>query len=104
MTRKIIILLCLCVVALAAFSPASAKSTVYLVPIEGTIDGGLAAFVVRAVKEAQEAGADAVVFEVNTFGGRVDAAVVIRDAILNCPLKTIAFVNKRAISAGALIS
>ncbi|MCD6334336.1 MAG: nodulation protein NfeD [Candidatus Latescibacteria bacterium] len=104
MTRKIIILLSVCLTALAAFSPASAEGIVFLVPIEGIIDGGLAAFVVRAVKEAQESGADAVVFEVNTFGGRVDAAVVIRDAILNCPLKTIAFVNKRAISAGALIS
>ena len=104
MTRKIIILLSVCLTALAAFSPASAEGIVFLVPIEGIIDGGLAAFVVRAVKEAQESGADAVVFEVNTFGGRVDAAVVIRDAILNCSLKTIAFVNKRAISAGALIS
>ena len=104
MTRKIIILLCVCLAVLAEMSPASAKGTVYLVPIEGIIDGGLAAFVVRAVEEAQEAEADAVIFEVNTFGGRVDAAVVIRDAILNCPLKTIAFINKRAISAGALIS
>ncbi|MFH1005996.1 MAG: NfeD family protein [Candidatus Latescibacterota bacterium] len=104
MTRKIVILLCLCLAALAEISPASEGGTVYLVPIAGTIDGGLAAYVVRAIQEAEEAGADAVVFEVNTFGGRVDAAVVIRDAILNCPLKTIAFVNKRAISAGALIS
>jgi Serine dehydrogenase proteinase len=35
---------------------------------------------------------------------RVDAAVLIRDALLRTPVRTIAFVNKRAISAGALIA
>jgi membrane-bound ClpP family serine protease len=34
----------------------------------------------------------------------VDAAVLIRDALLRAPVRTVAFVNKRAISAGALIS
>ena len=44
------------------------------------------------------------VLEVNTFGGRVDAAVQIRDALLGARVPTIAYVNRRAISAGALIS
>jgi membrane-bound serine protease (ClpP class) len=77
---------------------------VYVAPIEGVIDLGLAPFVRRAIDEATNAGAAALVLEVNTFGGRVDAAVQIRDALLDSKVKTIAFVNKRAISAGALIS
>jgi membrane-bound serine protease (ClpP class) len=77
---------------------------VYVAPIEGVIDLGLAPFVQRVVDEATLAGAAAVILEVNTFGGRVDAAVLIRDALLNSKLRTVAFVNKRAISAGALIS
>ncbi len=80
------------------------KRVVHVAPIEGVIDLGLAPFVRRAIDEAAQAGAAALVLEVNTFGGRVDAAVQIRDALLNSPVKTIAFVNKRAISAGALIS
>lgn len=80
------------------------KRVVYVAPIEGTIDLGLAPFVRRAIDEAAQAGAAALVLEVSTFGGRVDAAVQIRDALLNSPVKTIAYVNKRAISAGALIS
>jgi membrane-bound serine protease (ClpP class) len=44
------------------------------------------------------------VLEVNTFGGRVDAAVQIRDALLDAKVPTLAYVNRRAISAGALIS
>ena len=74
------------------------------VPIEGTIDLGLPPYVERAVREAEDAGAMAILLEINTLGGRVDAASSIRDALLDCPLTTIAFVNKRAISAGALIS
>ena len=77
---------------------------VYVAPIEGTIDLGLAPFVERVLGEATDAGAAAVILEINTFGGRVDAAVLIRDALLNARVQTVAFVNKRAISAGALIS
>ena len=77
---------------------------VYVAPIHGMIDLGLAPFVDRVLEDAATAGAAAVIFEINTFGGRVDAAVVIRDALLRARVRTVAFVNKRAISAGALIS
>jgi membrane-bound serine protease (ClpP class) len=77
---------------------------VYVAPIEGMIDLGLAPFVQRVLDEAADAGAAAVVLEINTFGGRVDAAVQIRDSLLNARVPTIAFINRRAISAGALIS
>jgi membrane-bound serine protease (ClpP class) len=77
---------------------------VYVVPVDGVIDLGLAPFLARALETAQEAGAAAVVLEINTFGGRVDAAVAMRDALLNSPVRSIAFVNQRAISAGALIT
>jgi len=80
--------------------------TVYHVDVklEGMIDAGVAAFIERVIEDADAAGADAIVFEIDTFGGRVDAATVIRDAILDSKALTIAFINKRAISAGALIS
>ena len=80
------------------------RRVVYVAAIEGMIDLGLAPYVKRVLDEATAAKADAVVLEVNTFGGRVDAAVQIRDALLDSRVRTIAFVNKRAISAGALIS
>lgn len=80
------------------------RRIVYVAPIEGMIDLGLAPYVRRLLDEAAGAGAAAVVLEINTFGGRVDAAVQIRDALLDARVPTVAFVNKRAISAGALIS
>ena len=81
-----------------------ARPIVYVIPIHGTIDLGLAPFLTRTLREAQEAGAAAVLLDINTFGGRVDAAVAMRDALVNAPVRTIAFVNPRAISAGALIA
>jgi len=87
----------------AAAQAVPAKPIVYVLPIDGVIDLGLAPFVQRVIDEATQAGAAAVILEIDTFGGRVDAAVQIRDALLNTPLRTVGFVNKRAISAGALI-
>ncbi|MFO7303669.1 MAG: NfeD family protein [Acidobacteriota bacterium] len=90
-----------------ALNPVAAQAdrpVVYVVPVTGIIDLGLAPFLSRTIREAQDAGAAAVVLDINTFGGRVDAAVAMRDALLGSPVKTIAFVNQRAISAGALIT
>ena len=77
---------------------------IYKVPIEGTIDLGLPPFIKRVITKAEAENAAAVIFEINTFGGRVDAATQIKDAILSSKVPTIAFINRRAISAGALIS
>lgn len=85
-------------------SAEKAPQVVYVAMIEGIIDLGLAPFVQRVLNEAAREKASAVILEINTFGGRVDAAVLIRDALLNAPVRTVAFVNRRAISAGALIS
>jgi membrane-bound serine protease (ClpP class) len=83
---------------------APTRPVVYVLEIEGIIDLGLAPFVQRVLAEATAAQAAAVVLDIDTFGGRVDAAVQIRDALLGSKLRTVAFVDKRAISAGALIS
>src|SRR5690606_1448155 len=64
----------------------------------------LAVFVRRAVAEAEAAGAAAILVEINTFGGRVDSATDIRDALLRTHLTVIAFIPDRAWSAGALIA
>jgi membrane-bound serine protease (ClpP class) len=89
---------------LSAAPAATPRPVVYVLPVKGMIDLGLAPFIERGLAEAVDAGAAAVILEVNTFGGRVDAAVLIRDALLQAKIPTVAFVNHRAISAGALIS
>jgi membrane-bound serine protease (ClpP class) len=81
---------------------ASSSATVVHVRIDGTVDLGLSAFLDRVI--AQHPNAAALLLEINTLGGRVDAAIQIRDALLASKIKTIAFIHPRAISAGALIS
>ena len=83
---------------------AESRAEFLLVPIHETIDGGLAAFVKRGVAIAESRGMDGIIFDIDTPGGRIDSAVLIKDTILNATVPTVAFVNKSAISAGALIS
>lgn len=82
----------------------SADNQVYKIPIDGTIDNGLPPYVKRSIQVAEANNAAYILFEINTFGGRVDAATAIKDAIMNSKVPTVAFINKRAISAGSLIA
>ncbi|MBI4508459.1 MAG: hypothetical protein HY698_02405 [Deltaproteobacteria bacterium] len=78
------------------------EGRVTVLRVHGTIDLGLAPFVERVVKGLSEN--DILVLDINTLGGRVDAAIVIRDSLLHAKGKTVAWINPRAISAGALIA
>lgn len=78
--------------------------SIYRVPIRGTIELGLAPFVERSLEEAQQAGAAAVILELETPGGRVDAAERIANAIGDSGVPVYAFINRHAYSAGALIA
>ena len=100
---KKIILFLLAILSINPFILPQNKK-VYFAEIDGEIDLGMAPYVSRVVKEANEANADAIIFKINTFGGRVDAATQIKDAILSSNILTIAFINNRAISAGSLIA
>ena len=80
------------------------SQVIYKVPIHDTIDLGLPPFIERSIEMAENDKADAIIFDIDTFGGRLDAATQIKDAILSTKIPTIAFINRRAISAGALIS
>ncbi|HSV30696.1 MAG TPA: NfeD family protein [Atribacteraceae bacterium] len=101
----------LLIVMFLLFVPVSllAQSPVYWVPLKdvpdfGAVEWGLASFARRALQEAEQAGAEMVIFEIDTFGGRVDAMLFIKDAILRSPLKTVAFINSKAWSAGVFIA
>lgn len=76
----------------------------YHVKIEGQINLGLPNYIQRIVQRANEQEAGAIVIDINTPGGRVDAALQIRDAIFESEVPVYAFVNREAASAGALIS
>ena len=85
--------------------PALAETTeVHVVDISGTIDLGIAAFLERQIDQAQRSGATAFIVVMDTPGGRVDAAISMRDALLATDMPTITLVDTTALSAGALIA
>ncbi|MDT8901955.1 NfeD family protein [Anaeroselena agilis] len=106
MRRFVLILALILAVALAAgpAAYADAGGPVIVINIKGEIDGGQAALVHKAMNEAKTRNARAVLVEIDTFGGLVDAATVIRDKISEAPVETICHIKNRAWSAGALIA
>jgi membrane-bound serine protease (ClpP class) len=83
---------------------ATAQPDVYRVPVSGVIELGLAPFIERTIREAEAAGASAIILDIETPGGRVDAAQRITTAIHNTDIPVYAFVNMHAHSAGAMIA
>jgi membrane-bound serine protease (ClpP class) len=80
------------------------KGDVVVVPLRGEISPSLLMFLRRAEKVAESSGASAIIFEMNTYGGRLDAAEEITSALNHATVPTYTFINSNAGSAGSLIA
>jgi membrane-bound serine protease (ClpP class) len=92
---------------IAAMSDVSASATndvVYVISVKEDISRSTVYLVRRGLNEASAAGARAVVVDMDTFGGRLDAAENIMKLLDRSPVPTVTYVNSKAMSAGALIS
>lgn len=58
----------------------------------------------RALVAAENANADAFILEIDTYGGALDAAFMMQTRLLDTKIPVYAFVNSKAISAGAIIA
>ncbi|WP_418302493.1 NfeD family protein [Lysinibacillus fusiformis] len=83
---------------------AFASSKVYHVPIHNEVERGLHAFLERAFNEAKENNAKAIILDIHTPGGFVNAASDIAMLMDATDIRTIAFINKDAHSAGAFLA
>lgn len=77
---------------------------VMVVPIEKTVEKGLSSFVLRAFTEAEKENVDYIILEIDTPGGRIDAAKEIKDIIMSSDIPTVALVKSQALSAGSYIA
>jgi membrane-bound serine protease (ClpP class) len=77
---------------------------VVVVPLRGEVSPSLLMFLRRALKVAENNKASAIVFEMNTYGGRLDSAEEISSALNRATIPTYTFINTNAGSAGALIA
>lgn len=102
-------LLILFAIILSFFGGENVKSNasndkVYVIPLEETVEKGLSQFIKRSIKEAKSEHVDHIVLEINTPGGSVDAAMEIADILRETDIPVTAFINRRALSAGAYIA
>lgn len=93
MKKWILLIFVLCITV-------SAK--IAIVNLDGTVDNGMAYLLNRALTDVEKG--DTLVIKVNTYGGLLFNAFDMADSIFNSEAYTIAFVEQKAISAGALIS
>lgn len=80
---------------------------VAIISVHGPIDerGVMASSIRRRIEMAHRAGADAIVFDINTPGGSVDTSLRISNAIKQSPVaNTVAWINPDAISGGAIVA
>nr|WP_308807795.1 ATP-dependent Clp protease proteolytic subunit [Alkalicoccobacillus plakortidis] len=80
------------------------QSTVFVIPIEQTVERGLEKFLERALSDAESNGADHIILDIDTPGGAVDAAGNIAQLLNQTETEITAYVNPDAISAGAYIA
>lgn len=81
-----------------------ARGLVLVIPVKDDIDSGLSFFIQRMIRRAERDQVKALVLEINSNGGLVNAAQEIKDALLACKVPTVAYIKGRALSAAALIA
>ncbi|MEI6073333.1 MAG: NfeD family protein [Verrucomicrobiae bacterium] len=105
MTR--ILFFCLAILAalpLRADGPAVSKGSVVAVPVGGAITEARFFFLRRVLKNAESAGAAALVLDMDTPGGALKATEQIVQMFMKSPVPVYTYVNTNAGSAGALIA
>lgn len=101
--RGCLVFLSFLLMSLQAFASDS-LTVIYRIRLDQDIDKSSQRLVTLGLEKAEDAAADYVLLDLDTYGGAVDAADSIRSAILRYEKPVVAFVNMQAASAGALIS
>ena len=84
---------------------APAADLVVVVPLKGQVSQAQFFFLRRALKEAERANAKAVVLDMDTYGGELNACVKMQEALSQVKnMRTLTYINPNAGSAGALIA
>ena len=102
--RFLLFILFLSAISVPFSTTDAAAEKVYHVKVDDTVEKGLYAYLKRSFNEAEEAGAKTIILEIDTLGGHTEAAGKIGKLMLDADMEIIAYINNRAISAGALIA
>lgn len=107
--KQLFISLLLAALLFVAFAPLAEAETgeIYVVKVSGTINPGLAEYLIRSMEKASTEGAGCLVVQLDTPGGLALSMRSIVMAILACDIPVVVFVSPsgaRAASAGVMIT
>lgn len=86
------------------YSNNQAKPLYFSIDLKKNVGSTTWIYIQKGFEEAREKEANAIIIEMNTYGGEVGYADSIRTKILNADIPVIVFIDNNAASAGALIS
>ena len=107
LAARVVAVLGLLLLLVAPFARAADPGTVVVLPTTGIVDQVMAGYLRDGIAAAAAAGAPAVVIELDTPGGSLDATHDIVQTLLGAPLPVIVWVapaGARAASAGTFIT
>ncbi|MCS7033711.1 MAG: hypothetical protein NZ561_06910 [Phycisphaerae bacterium] len=86
-------------------APANRPGRAYVIDLEGEVNDFTRAMLVKRLETARAGGADTIILKINTWGGSALSALEISQLLKRQDdLHIIAFVEQKAISAGAMIA
>lgn len=104
--KRFLLLLLLTLLPLGGIEAADniRRGDVVVVPLKGEVSPPMFLFLRRVQKAAEKAEASAIIFDMNTYGGRLDSAEQITHLLNQAKIPTYTFINTNAGSAGSLIA
>lgn len=89
---------------LRASEPQIHEGSVVVIPLKNEVTEAQFFFLRRVLKQAEAEKASAFIIDMDTYGGSLQAAVEMLEALMKSTVPTLTYVNPNAGSAGALIS
>lgn len=83
---------------------AETTGDVYVIPIEGEITRATYNYLRTTLRDIEKNSPEAIIFEIDTYGGLIHETEKIKNLIIDLDLPTISFVNNKAESAGVLVT
>ncbi len=75
-----------------------------VINVHGEINSALVAYLEKEVQKAQDNGAEVIIIDIDTWGGFITAAEEINVILSEAEIPTIAYISKKAVSAGVMIT
>lgn len=83
---------------------AAAANEIWILRIDDEMGAGTVTYLRNGLNHAEEANAALVVLVLSTPGGVLNSGVTAKDLLLDAEVPTIAYINRQALSAGALLA